>query len=128
MKKLSLLIALLTLMSVVMFAQAPAGSISGTITNGGDQKIIDAATVSLFKYSDSSLVKISLADKEGYFVPEMLILENDYSLHILNYNSPGATGALPVGAKIVSGLLEKGCLHKSSEKGESLWDISEILE
>ena len=58
----------------------------------------------------------------------MLILENDYSLHILNYNSPGATGALPVGAKIVSRLLEKGYLHKSAEKRESLWDISEILE
>jgi hypothetical protein len=46
----------------------------------------------------------------------------------LNYNSPGATGALPVGAKIVSGLLEKGYLHKSSEKGQSLWDINEILQ
>ena len=58
----------------------------------------------------------------------MLILENDYSLHILNYNSPGATGALPIGAKIVSGLIEKGYLHKSSEKGQSLWDINEILQ
>lgn len=73
-------------------------------------------------------IRSSLTDKEGNFVPEMLILENDYSLHILNYNSPGATGALPVGAKIVSRLLEKGYLHKSAEKGESLWDISEILE
>src|SRR5688572_29457489 len=80
MKKLSLLIALLTLMSVVMFAQAPAGSISGTITNGGDQKIIDAATVSLFKYSDSSLVKISLADKEGYFVFENILPGKYYLL------------------------------------------------
>lgn len=73
-------------------------------------------------------IRSSLTDKEGKFVPEMLILENDYSLHILNYNSPGATGALPVGAKIVSELLEKGFLNKSSGKGQSLWDINEILQ
>lgn len=73
-------------------------------------------------------IRSSLTDKEGKFVPEMLILENDYSLHILNYNSPGATGALPVGAKIVSELLEKGYLNKSSGKGQSLWDINEILQ
>jgi len=73
-------------------------------------------------------IRSSLTDKEGKFVPEMLILENDYSLHILNYNSPGATGALPVGAKIVSELLEKGYLNKSSGKGQSLWHINEILQ
>ena len=73
-------------------------------------------------------IRSSLTDKEGKFVPEMLILENDYSLHILNYNSPGATGALPVGAKIVSELLEKGYFNKSSGKGQSLWDINEILQ
>jgi len=73
-------------------------------------------------------IRSSLTDKEGKFVPEMLILENGYSLHILNYNSPGATGALPVGAKIVSELLEKGYLNKSSGKGQSLWDINEILQ
>ena len=73
-------------------------------------------------------IRSSLTDKEGKFVPEMLILENGYSLHILNYNSPGATGALPVGAKIVSELLEKGYLNKSSGKGQSLWHINEILQ
>jgi hypothetical protein len=41
--------------------------ISGKIINGGDQKIIDAATISLLKSKDSTLVKLSLADKDGYF-------------------------------------------------------------
>jgi outer membrane receptor protein involved in Fe transport len=57
----------LVLLSFVTFAQTPAGSISGRITDGGDQKIIDAATVSLYRSQDSSLVKINLTDKEGNF-------------------------------------------------------------
>lgn len=43
------------------------GKISGTIIDGGNQKIIDAATISLLKVKDSSLVKLSLTDKEGQF-------------------------------------------------------------
>ncbi len=73
-------------------------------------------------------IRSSLTDREGNFVPEMLVLENEHSLHILNYNSPGATGALPVGAKIVSGLIEKGHFHKSVEKVGSLWGMDEISE
>src|SRR5579863_4293296 len=51
-------------------AQSREGSISGTVVDGGDQKIIDAATISLFKMNDSSLMKISLADKTGAFLFE----------------------------------------------------------
>jgi hypothetical protein len=29
-------------------------------------------------------------------------------LHVLNYNSPGVTGALPMAAMIVSGLIDDG--------------------
>ncbi len=63
--KTTLLSALL-LISTVSFSQTN-GKISGKIINGGDQKIIDAATVSLLKAKDSSLVKLSLTDKEGHF-------------------------------------------------------------
>ena len=46
---------------------AQTGKISGTLTDGGDQKIIDAATVSLLKAKDSSVAKFSITDKEGHF-------------------------------------------------------------
>lgn len=49
------------------FAQSATGSITGKITDGGDQKVIDAATVSLYKAIDSSLWKINITDKEGNF-------------------------------------------------------------
>ena len=67
MTKAYILLYLLLAFSVSAFAQTPTGSISGRITDGGDQKIIDAATVSLYKSPDSTLVKINLTDKEGNF-------------------------------------------------------------
>ncbi len=55
--------------SFVSIAQN-TGKISGAIKDGGNQKIIDAATISLLKGKDSSLVKVALTDKEGNFVFE----------------------------------------------------------
>jgi hypothetical protein len=67
MKKLILFTCLPLFISFNLFAQTQNAAITGKITDGGDQKIIDAATVSLFKYPDSSLVKVNLADKDGNF-------------------------------------------------------------
>ncbi len=57
----------LAFISNLLLAQSMEGKITGTITDGGDQKIIDAATVSLLKAIDSSLIKVSLTDKAGNF-------------------------------------------------------------
>jgi hypothetical protein len=46
------------------------GKISGSIQDGGNQKIIDASTISLLKAKDSSLVKAAVTDKEGNFLFE----------------------------------------------------------
>ncbi len=64
---------LLTAMSIsiVSLAQNP-GKVTGSIKDGGNQKIIDAATISLLKGNDSSLVKTAITDKEGNFVFENL--------------------------------------------------------
>ncbi|MEO5781632.1 MAG: TonB-dependent receptor [Ginsengibacter sp.] len=67
--KTNLLTVIILLASIAGFAQTN-GKISGSIIDGGDQKIIDAATVSLLKAKDSSLVKISLTDKQGNFAFE----------------------------------------------------------
>jgi iron complex outermembrane recepter protein len=67
MKKIFLLNLLLAIFSGSIFAQSPGATISGRITDGGDQKIIDAASISLYKAADSSLVKMNLTDKNGNF-------------------------------------------------------------
>ncbi len=64
--KTQLLTGLLLSLTTLGIAQTN-GKISGTITDGGDQKIIDAATISLLRARDSSLIKLSLSDKEGHF-------------------------------------------------------------
>ena len=59
--------------TIVMCSQAQttsAGKETGSIKDGGNQKIIDAASVSLLKAKDSSLVKIAITDKEGNFIIE----------------------------------------------------------
>src|SRR5665647_2662442 len=70
MTRLTLLTVFFLIFSKLLTAQVSEGSISGSVIDGGDQKIIDAATISLFKAKDSSLVKINLADKAGKFLFE----------------------------------------------------------
>src|SRR6185295_16562710 len=78
--------------SKLLTAQVQEGSISGTVTDGGDQKIIDAASVSLFKAKDSLLFKIGLTDKAGNFVFEHVPFGKYYILATstghLQTNSP----------------------------------------
>ena len=70
--KLNLMLLMLILISSFSFSQS-TGKITGSIKDGGNQKIIDAASISLLRAKDSSLVKISLADKDGNFAFENLI-------------------------------------------------------
>jgi hypothetical protein len=62
-------------------------------------------------------------------------------LHVINYNSPGATGALPMAAMIVSGLIDDGVVvtpttaatanDKSTfmyDKEKMIWDPLRIAE
>lgn len=56
-----------------MYSQAQTnnpGKVTGSIKDGGQQKIIDAASVSLLKAKDSSLIKVAVTDKEGNFIIE----------------------------------------------------------
>lgn len=67
MKKFFSLLAAATI-GMSSFAQsASGGKISGSIKDGGNQKVIDAATVSLLKAKDSALVKVAVTDKDGNF-------------------------------------------------------------
>ncbi len=70
MKKLFSLLAA-TAIGMSSFAQS-GGKISGSIKDGGNQKVIDAATISLLKSKDSSLVKAAVTDKDGNFIFENL--------------------------------------------------------
>ena len=80
MTRLTLYTVFFLFFSKILTAQVQEGSMSGNVIDGGNQKIIDAATISLFKAKDSSLVKINLADKTGYFLFEHVPVGKYYLL------------------------------------------------
>ena len=56
----------LILISSISQAQTKTSKINGQVIDGS-QKTIEAATISLLKAKDSSIVKFSVADKTGHF-------------------------------------------------------------
>ena len=74
-------------------------------------------------------IRSSVINENGKFVPDVILLEEDKSFHILNYNSPGATGALPFSAHIINELHKSG-LFENNETGVQCgpWKFNEIIE
>ncbi len=75
-------------------------------------------------------VRNSLIDSSG-FVPEAVLEQSDHSLHILNYNSPGATGAPAFALYAISTLKDSGkiSLRSSAKLESSSWarEISSLF-
>lgn len=72
------LFSLLAAISLAVSASAQTGGkITGSIKDGGNQKVIDAASISLLKANDSSLVKSALTDPSGNYIFEN-VKEGDY--------------------------------------------------
>ncbi|MDQ3872603.1 MAG: FAD-dependent oxidoreductase [Thermoproteota archaeon] len=82
---------------------------------------------SAFTQRGTAGIRSSVVDKTGRFVPDTLILIHDSSLHVLNYNSPGATGALPMAANITTKIIRAGVLQMSN-KPRSLWEATAIAD
>ena len=74
-------------------------------------------------------IRSSIIDDNGKFVPDVLLIEDEMSFHILNYNSPGATGALPFSAYVVNHLNETGLFRGEKQDAEcGPWKFTEIIE
>lgn len=73
-------------------------------------------------------IRSSVVDKYGLFVTDVLILEGPNSVHILNYNSPGATGVLPFAAYIVDLLQGSGMYRNRVDDARcGLWRYSQVV-
>jgi L-2-hydroxyglutarate oxidase len=74
-------------------------------------------------------IRSSIIDDKGKFAPDVILIENEISFHVLNYNSPGATGALPFAAHIVNHLNKVGLFSNDEEDAVcGPWKFSEIIE
>ncbi len=73
-------------------------------------------------------VRASLIDTTG-FVPEAVQVNGESSVHVLNYNSPGATGAPAYAVKVVDSLVKEGYITEPRSTGIVIsedWDYNDI--
>ena len=74
-------------------------------------------------------IRSSVIDEKGKFVPDVILLDEYSSFHILNYNSPGATGALPFAVYVINQLHEKGLFENEDIHAQcGPWKFNEIVE
>ncbi len=73
-------------------------------------------------------IRSSVIDDDGKFVPDIMLENTDMSFHILNYNSPGATGVLPFSAHVIDTLNSTGIFCSQQQDAKcGPWQFSEIL-
>jgi L-2-hydroxyglutarate oxidase len=103
-------------------------SLSKTAMINRVREFLPALRPQAFTTRGTAGIRSSVVDKEGRFVPDTLILERDRSLHVINYNSPGATGALPMAARIAAQVVGRGeiALVADSSRPGTLWDPAEV--
>ena len=74
-------------------------------------------------------IRSSVIDENGKFVPDVILLEEESSFHILNYNSPGATGALPFSVHLINQLHQKGLFENDDINLQcGPWKFNEIVD
>jgi L-2-hydroxyglutarate oxidase len=98
-------------------------SLSKTIMINRVKKFIPKLKPSAFMQRGTAGIRSQLIDAEGKFVPDTMLVKEDYSLHLLNYNSPGATGALPIGAAIADYLLRSGIIDRKKKEKKNPFGI-----
>lgn len=116
-------------------------SLSKRVMINRARRFLPALDPSQFTIKGTSGIRSSLVDKNGKFVPDIIINGDEDSLHMLNYNSPGATGALPIAALIVDRVMKLGKFRSSEHTrnaGKGVlsmgrnpvtnWDIRHISE
>ncbi len=74
-------------------------------------------------------IRSSVINENGKFVPDVILLEEETSFHILNYNSPGATGALPFSAYVINQLHKKSLFESEDIEAQcGPWKFNNIIE
>lgn len=105
-------------------------SISKTVMINRVREFLPKVDPKKFKRRGIAGIRASVIDKNGKFVPDAIIAQGERSIHILNYNSPGATGALPFAVHIISQMKNNG-LVKVEKDQCGIWSfdkVSEMLE
>jgi len=105
-------------------------SISKTVMINRVKEFLPRVDPKKFKTRGTAGIRASVIDRDGKFVPDAVITQGEKSLHILNYNSPGATGALPFAVYNISQMKNTGLVKIEHDRCGpwSFGAISKILE
>jgi len=91
------------------------------------KKFIPAIKPENFPKRGTAGIRTPVISPEGNFVSEMIEIEGKNSFHVVNYNTPGATGAPAYSAFVVKKLQEKGILTQPKNQKDSIWNFNEII-
>ncbi len=91
------------------------------------KKFIPAVKPENFPKRGTAGIRTPVISPEGNFVSEMIEIEGKNSFHVVNYNTPGATGAPAYSAFVVKKLQEKGILTQPKNQKDSIWNFNEII-
>jgi L-2-hydroxyglutarate oxidase len=92
------------------------------------KKFIPAIKPENFPKRGTAGIRTPVISPQGEFVSEMIEIEGTNSFHIVNYNTPGATGAPAYSAFVVKKLWEKGILPQLKNQKNSIWNFDKIFE
>ncbi len=111
-----------------LIAKEWLSSISKVVMIERVQKFMPKIKPDFFSERGTAGIRTPLITPEGKFLPDVLELEGKTSYHILNYNSPGATGAPAYSALVVKTLQEKGFLQHKTRKTDSFWNFEDVVQ
>lgn len=94
------------------------------------QKFLPRINTDKFIERGTAGIRSSVIDADGKFVSDVVLVDDgESSLHILNYNSPGATGALPFSVYVVDRLRRDGFLGPAVENARcGPWRLDYVVQ
>ncbi len=103
-------------------------SVSKTAMVGRLKKFIPRVRPEFFSGRGTAGIRSQIITPEGGFLSDVLELKGEGSLSIINYNSPGATGAPAYSAFVVKKLQEGGFLDYGDCSRESIWRHAGVFD
>lgn len=106
-----------------------ASSVSKTAMIRRVQRFLPRIRPERFTERGLAGIRSSVINGRGRFEPDVILEKREKTLSILNYNSPGASGALPFCAYLIDQLDREGFLtYDKSADSCGPWKFSEIIE
>ena len=93
------------------------------------KKFLPKINVNEITQKGTAGIRSSVINEKGKFAPDVILLEEDDSFHILNYNSPGATGALPFSVHVINQLHKTGLFENEDTDAQcGPWKFNDIIQ